>query len=282
MLSVVTFKWHKEGYRANFTAEHVHTLRDMVARHYRKPHRFICVTDDPTGLDCETIPIWDDFREVPNPTGGGRPSCYVRLKLFSKQMAKLVGKRHVCLDLDCVITGDLEPIFDRPEPIVIYQNPQRAWPYNGGLWLMNTGCRDKVYKDFDPVESPRITHERGYRGSDQAWISHKIPGEAVFNEDDGVYWFAHLRPKSVLPDNARMVFFTSDTAPWTKKQDYKWIAKHYRRTEPHFDFKVLRGGVHAGIECKAGDVIRGSIADFRILIKHRLVEQLDNDHNANG
>jgi hypothetical protein len=281
MLSVVTFKWSTPGYRAEFTPEHVHILRDMVARHYKKPHRFICITDDPTGLECETIPLWDDHREVPNPTGGGRPSCYLRLKLFSKQMKKLVGKRHVMLDLDCVITGDLEPIFDRPEDIVIFQNPQRFWPYNGGLWLQNTGCRDKVWKDFDPIESPRLTHEIGYRGSDQAWMSYKIPGEAMFNETNGVYWFAHLRPKAILPEDARIVLFTADTGPWMHKERIKWIFKHYRKTEPQFDFRVLIGGEHLGNKCKAGDILRGTMADFRILLKHNMVMKIDNDHNAN-
>lgn len=227
MLSVITFKWSTPGYRAQFTAENVHILRDMVARHYQKPHRFICITDDPTGLDCETVPIWDDHRSVPNPTGGGRPSCYLRLKLFSKEMIEVIGERHVLLDLDCVITGNLEPIFDRPEDIVIFQNPQRFWPYNGGLWLQNTGCRSKVWEDFDPVISPQITHIKNYRGSDQAWMSHKIPNEAVYNESHGVHWFAHLRPRSHLPDNARIVLFTADTGPWLHTDRIDWIRKHY-------------------------------------------------------
>jgi hypothetical protein len=227
MLSVITFKWNTPGYRAKFTAEHVNTLQSMVARHYQKPHRFICITDDPTGLKCESIPLWDDHSSVPNPTGGGRPSCYRRLKLFSREMAKVVGYRHVCLDLDCVVVGDLSPIFDRPEAIVIYQNPQRFWPYNGGLWLMNTGCRDTVWSDFDPVLSPRMSTANGFRGSDQAWMSYKIPGEAVFNETHGVYWYAMLRDRDKLPDDARIVFMTADVAPWTIKDRHTWIREHY-------------------------------------------------------
>src|SRR5690606_17846609 len=118
MISVVTFKWHTPGYRAKFTADHVNTLRRMVQRHYQAPHRFICITDDPAGLDggIEVVPLWDDYASVPNPTGGGRPSCYRRLKLFDPAMAEVIGPRFVMLDLDCVICGGLAPIFRRPGP----------------------------------------------------------------------------------------------------------------------------------------------------------------------
>src|SRR4030095_16148363 len=62
MLTVVCWKWRRPvTYRSQYAPETVHTLRRMVAAHYAKPHRFVCVTDDPTGLDgIETIPIWQD------------------------------------------------------------------------------------------------------------------------------------------------------------------------------------------------------------------------------
>ena len=168
MLSVVTFKWATPGYRATFTARHVNTLRRMVARHYAKPHRFICITDDAIGLDegIEVVPLWDDYRSVQNPTGGGRPSCYLRLKLFDPSIRNQIGDRFVMLDLDCVILGDLSPIFGRPEDAVFWRSPSKLWPYNGAIMLMNAGARPQVWEDFDPIESPKVTQARGYRGSE--------------------------------------------------------------------------------------------------------------------
>ena len=80
-LSIVTFKWKPIGnYRSIFGPEQVKVMRSMVARNYPEPHRFICVTDDPAGLeDVETVPLWDDYSHIPNPSFRGGPSCYRRL-----------------------------------------------------------------------------------------------------------------------------------------------------------------------------------------------------------
>lgn len=229
MISVVTFKWATPGYRAKFTSEHVNTLRRMVRRHYQAPHRFICITDDPAGLDggIEVVPLWDHHSSVPNPTGGGRPSCYRRLKLFDPAMAEVIGDRFVMLDLDCVICGDLSPLFDRPEDAVFWKSPTNEWPYNGAMFMANTGARPQLWQDFDPLESPKLTQAAGYRGSDQAWISYKLGwNEATWTERDGVYYYGKMRNRQSVPANARIIFTTGGSAPWTLR--HPWVRKHYR------------------------------------------------------
>ena len=229
MISVVTFKWTTPGYRANFTSEHVNTLHRMVLRHYQAPHRFICVTDDPAGLDdgIEVVPLWDHHASVPNPTGGGRPSCYRRLKLFDPAMSEVIGERFVMLDLDCVICGDLSPLFDRPEDAVFWKSPTNEWPYNGAMFMANTGARPQLWQDFDPIESPKLTQAAGYRGSDQAWISYKLGwNEATWTERDGVYYYGKIRNRQSIPANAKIIFTTGGSAPWTLR--HPWVRKHYR------------------------------------------------------
>lgn len=229
MISVVTFKWATPGYRAKFTSEHVNTLRRMVQRHYQAPHRFICVTDDAAGLDggIEVVPLWDDYASVPNPTGGGRPSCYRRLKLFDPAMSDVIGERFVMLDLDCVICGDLSPLFDRPEDAVFWKSPTNEWPYNGAMFMANTGARPQLWQDFDPLESPKLTQAAGYRGSDQAWISYKLGwNEATWADRDGVYYYGKIRNRQSIPANARIIFTTGGSAPWTLR--HPWVRKHYR------------------------------------------------------
>src|SRR5690606_3577319 len=105
VISVVVFKWKPKGhYRSSFGPEQVRTMANMVRRNYPDPHRFICVTDDATGLDdIETVPLWDDYAEIPNPSFKGGPNCYRRLKVFSRDIGKLLGERFVCLDLDMLI-----------------------------------------------------------------------------------------------------------------------------------------------------------------------------------
>jgi hypothetical protein len=127
--AVTCFKWKPApGYRSMFGPEAVNTLRAMVARHFPHPHRFICFTDDTTGLDprVEAVPIWNDFADVPSPHGGKNPSCYRRLRLFRSDMADIVGPRFVSLDLDCVVAGDLTPLWDRPEDFVMWGDTTRC------------------------------------------------------------------------------------------------------------------------------------------------------------
>lgn len=229
-VSVVCFKWQTPGYRGIFNASHVNTLRDMVARHYPDPHRFICVTDDAEGIadGIEVVPLWDDHATVPNPSGGGRPTCYRRLKLFAPDIGETLGDRIVWLDLDTVICGDLRPLWNRNEDVVLWKNPQNLWPYNGAIGMLTAGARPQVWTDFDPDTSPAQTQARGYRGSDQAWLSHKIPGEATWSAADGLYYIRNMPRdrKDVLPENARVVFFNGGYAP--QDVPFGWVKEHYR------------------------------------------------------
>jgi hypothetical protein len=45
--------------------------------------------------------------------------------------ADIFGERFVCMDLDCVIGGPLDPLFDRPEDLVLFKGTAPDRPYNG-------------------------------------------------------------------------------------------------------------------------------------------------------
>jgi hypothetical protein len=236
VLTVVTFRWQPApGYRSKFGPAEVNTLFRMVDRHYQAPHRNVCVTDDPRGLDrtIEVVPLWDDFAAIPSPHGPGNPSCYRRLKLFDPSIASLLGPRFVCLDLDTVIVGDLRPLWDRTEDFMIWGETNPKSFYNGSMFMLTAGARPQVWTDFDPRVSPRLTKRAGRFGSDQGWISYCLgPGEATWGRDDGVYSFrVHLEPNNGgedLPANARIVMFHGKVDPWSwKGQRLAWVREHY-------------------------------------------------------
>lgn len=235
MISVVCFKWRTEGYRSKFSGTHVNVLRNMVARHYPEPHRFICVTDDDTDIDSgiEVVPLWDDFAHVPNPSWQNSPSCYRRLKVFSKEFGDVAGERFVCMDLDVVIVGDLRPLFNRPEPFVAWRDPGGIWPYNGSMYMMSAGARPQVWDDFDPERSPRLAHEAKCLGSDQGWMSYRLGrGEAVWTTADGVlsYRMQVAPDRATLPHGARVIVFHGVPDPWDRQARIAspWIEEHYR------------------------------------------------------
>lgn len=236
MLRVICWKWRpKKGYRSEFSADTVNVLRNMVARHYNKPHEFVCITDDATGIDpkIRIIPLWNDYAEVSNPFGNLQPSCYRRLKAFSKEASQLIGERFVSLDLDSVIVRDMAPVWDRPEDFVIWGDTSPRTPYNGSMFLLKAASRTRVWETFDPTISPRASRAAGYFGSDQAWIGKALgPNERKWSTKDGVYSFRnHILPGGgTLPPGARVVFFHGKYDPWHKdiQHKYPWVAQHYR------------------------------------------------------
>jgi len=228
-LKVVCFKWTRNttGYMlpavCDYGPKHVRILKAMVERNLSIPHSFICITDDPTGLDdIQTIPLWDKCRNL-----GG---CYNRLYAFSEDMRSLIGDRFVMIDLDCVITGDITPLFDTDDDFKIngYFFGDFDQYYNGGLILMNAGARKQVWDDFDPIRSPNQVANTDYViGSDQAWIRIRLgKGEKRFTEEEGVYNFIRLKNQR-LPDDAKIVFFAGKRDPSTCL-DTDWVREHWR------------------------------------------------------
>lgn len=236
--AVVCWKWETPPlYRSVFGPEVVNTLRRMVQRHFDRPHRFICVTDNPAGLDpdVEVVSLWNDFSTIWSPHGNPSryPSCYRRLRAFHPAIAKVFGPRFVQIDLDLVVTGDLAPLWDRPEDFVIWGDTNPHTLYNSSMILMTAGTRSQVWTDFNPQVSPGLAKQAGNHGSDQAWISYRLgPGEAKWTRADGVYSFRNeIAPVDVkrLPDDARIVMFHGQNDPWNAyvQQNCPWVREYY-------------------------------------------------------
>lgn len=242
MLEVVCWKWKPQRqYRSHFGPEAVNVLRRMVARNLQLPHRFTCITDDATGIDPEVriIKLWNDYADIPSPSGPHNPSCYRRLRMFAPDAVDLIGERIVSMDLDTVITGDLTPLFDRDDDFVIWGGqsiqPHLRVPfcwYNGSLMMLRAGTRTKVWDEFDPVRSPSIAHRANSRGSDQGWISYVLgKGEKMWTDADGVLSYRnHIHPRGhQLPKHARIVAFHGKHDPWMASVQAMdpWIKEYY-------------------------------------------------------
>src|ERR1041384_7817254 len=108
MLVISTWWWGDK-----YSEEYVLKLKRGVTRQLTQPHRFIVITErervwlPPEGI--ERISIKDP--ELLSVKG-----CFVRLRMFDTnwQLSYNIQDRLVCLDLDMVITGQLDKLFDRP------------------------------------------------------------------------------------------------------------------------------------------------------------------------
>ncbi len=253
MITVVCWKWQRSttGHQlpnvGDYTLRHVHTLQSMIARNTNVPHRFVCCTDDPRGLDCETVPLWPEWAEL-----GG---CYRRLRMFAPDFT-LFGKRWLSIDLDTVITGNIDHLLEMDAPFAIHRYAYSGHPqqhYNGGLILMNQGARPQVWERFDPEKTPleiaELNRARKLIGSDQAHISRVLgDGEVSIGPRDGVMEFMALpdvrkqrrrfrgnrapgyveppMPPPTLPGNARMIMFSGPRDP--VQCALPWVQEHYR------------------------------------------------------
>lgn len=257
--TLVTFKWKsKKTYRSVYDSGRVNILYTLLKRHYPQMQRFVCVTDDPKGLNkgIETYPIWSDHAEIPNPTWENGPSCFRRLKVFDPWFESVAGPRFAMIDIDMVPVGDLTPIFERPEPFVIWRPKSSKIKFCASLILMDAGVCPLIWTGFDPTWALDSMKAAGCRGSDQGWLQLMLgdvtPG---FTQENGVYGYAelaHYKPfppsglhrthyrerkyramvkdKRLLPPDARLVIFAGKPDPWEPeaKKMSPWLKDHYR------------------------------------------------------
>jgi hypothetical protein len=236
-IAFICWRWQPvPGYRSKFSPHTIAVLQAMLARNYKGPHELICVTDRPAEVPhgIRAIKLWDDFSNIPSPHGGAYPSCYRRLKMFSREAADFIrAPRFASIDLDVVITDDITPLFSDPGDFKMYGDTARGTPYNGSLIYNRIGTRSQLWEKFDPKLSPRQGLARRYIGSDQAWIGVCLgPNERKFTARDGVYSYRNeILPKGGhLPAGARMVIFHGAHDPWSPfvQARHSWVKKHYR------------------------------------------------------
>jgi hypothetical protein len=211
-LTVLTFKWH--GWRDVFHADHVNALGRMLQHYLKIPHRLICITDEPEGVQCETFPVWADPFVPRKPT---KHDTYRRLKLFSVWAAQQWPGWILVIDLDVVIVGDMTPLITWDDFRILKGGVSR---YRAGMWLHRTGSRVHIWESFDPETSPFVittytTNGKPWRGSDQGWISVQCPHERTYTSADGVYmWLGQVKRRGKIPPNARIIFPMGDVKPW--------------------------------------------------------------------
>ena len=240
MLTIVGFLWRDPECRTQYNEEHVNMWARMIDRNLTIQHRFVVLTDFPDANFDRLIMVkrlWDDHRYVRHETWRPEfPQCYVRLKIFSREMADLLGPRFVSIDLDCVVTGNLDDLFAREEDFLIYRRPirlseDRKNPYQASMFMMDAGTRAKVWDDFrgeaSLAEVANKQNAKFFLQTDQGWMLYKLgPNEKGWSMDDGVYswpWMQHKRI-SEPPQGARMIFFHGKNKPW----DYDWIRRCYQ------------------------------------------------------
>jgi hypothetical protein len=251
-INIVCWKWNPVNKNAPntkkksaYSAYHVNALYQMLKDNTTLQFRLICVTDDLKGLhrSIEVVPLWDDFREL--------GACFTRLVCFQKDF-DLFGKRFFSIDLDCVITGNIDHILTRTEPFLIWSPEEndlsrRSVDYCGSIFAMDVGAQCQVYDTFDPSLLRLNRHGRYSGGSDQKQISKKAQNVITLGQKDGIYNFMpDVQPLGkVLPKDCCIVFFNGLYMPDDPiiANEFPWVRKFYpavARGEKRYDPEMIR------------------------------------------
>ena len=103
IVNVLCMKWGTK-----YPADYVNRLYSMVARNMQRKFRFVCLTEDGQGLaeQIESFPLPELSVDLGGPERG-----WNKLAVFAEELYDLKGKV-LCLDLDLIITGSLDDLFD--------------------------------------------------------------------------------------------------------------------------------------------------------------------------
>lgn len=152
---IICMKWGKL-----YGADYVNVLFRACRGTTPRPFRFVCLTDDNTGIDpeVETFPIPDIGLEQSHFRGGGWP----KFSVFLRDLYGLTG-RALFVDLDTMVLSDLGPLFDQPGRLVALDGGPNWRPRGGnappetgtGIFAFDIGREhetlDKLLSDRDNI-----------------------------------------------------------------------------------------------------------------------------------
>lgn len=224
MLAVCTWLW---GSKYNML--YVERLHAGLCKHLKQPFRFLLMTDREREI---ALRPGMERHAIKDPELTKIPGCFARLRMFDRgwQQNRKLDETVVCLDLDVVITGPLDKLFDRKEPIVFLKgaNSINPCPFNGSVFLFQVGAHHELWNDFSLAAVSTIKQHKF--PDDQGWFWHKIPKAATWQvgRESGIYAFR--KPGWVrtdeLPPDAKMVVFPGHRDP--QQFNYlSWIRQHW-------------------------------------------------------
>ncbi len=240
MQTIVCMKW---GTR--YPADFVNRLYSMVMRNTVRQTRFICFTEDPTGLSdgIITAPLPDI--NIPERVAW---TPWRKLSLWRADLGKDVPGGiegdALFLDLDMVITGPLDDFFDfAPGAYCVIENfTQRGKGIgNTSLFRFPVGPHAHIFDVFNADPESVLAKYR----IEQQYISGEIEGQrfwpdlwcASFKHDLMPRWPLNFVQVPALPSETRVVAFTGKPDPdealigeYPVEKAWKKIYKHVRPT----------------------------------------------------
>ena len=232
MIDIVCFKWGPK-----FTAEYVNNLYSAIQRNTTIEHRFICYTDDPEGVECETRPFLIDL-----------PVWWYIIGLTNPEHEH--NDQLVYMDLDTIITGSIDHILTLDKPFATISDFGWTSGLQTAYIMWNKSVRDAVWKHFTtkykPADYPKLDCDYTKWGGTNQFLEecmgvvriNKNPKPAIQDAPPVVrlqdvypgecvsYKAQSLQNTQQLNDNIKMVFFHGKPQP--HEVDNAWLKEHWK------------------------------------------------------
>jgi hypothetical protein len=234
MQTIACIKWGTP-----FPPDYVNRLYRGAMRNVSRPTRFIAFTDDPAGLDPGVVAM--PIPAIDLPVKGMRLGPWRKLALWSRDIG--FDGDILFLDLDVVVTANLDPFFDfEPGKLCLIENWTQEsqgvgnssvmrFPAGGAPHLVDRFEKDAIAMSFRYVnEQTYLSRESGLPTAfwPKDWcVSFKFTMTPRFP--------ANLWRETVLPPDARIVVFTGHPRPHEALQGKwpaPWYKKHYKSLRP--------------------------------------------------
>ena len=184
MLNVLCLK-----FGTKYSADYVNKLYNMVQRHLTVPHRFVCFTEDSTGLNSNI-----EIRTLP--VDPGIKGWWWKTYLF-KADHFIAGEPNLYLDLDIVIVNNIDKLVtEKPGNFMGFEDPSRVFSKQPKLNSSVMRWQSGHLSDIWEIYTSNRLKAAGLQG-DQDWI-----------------WRLHQDKIKFYPN------------PWI--QSYKWQVRSHR------------------------------------------------------
>ena len=209
-LDALTVACVKHG--TKYGPDYVNRLYAMVRRHLPGDWRFVCHTDDPSGLRPE-VGVIDISRT-------GLRGWWTKLALFDPA-TPIVDRTVLYLDLDTVVVGDLRFIGELKVGFHIMEHPD-APGFNSSVMLFDRAFAAPLHERFRTADMDRLP-------GDQDWIEECLPGIETFPHGlTHVYRGLHpdLDSAGLAGTGIRIVTFPTEPKPHQVR--HGWVPEHWR------------------------------------------------------
>jgi len=223
--------------------EYVNRLYAMVRSNVTGPLRFVCLTDDPTGiraevecLPCTSINVTSKWKE----TGWRKISLFAP----SERLLGFTGD-WLFIDLDVVVTGNMDGFFEyEPErPFVVMRNWTQMDKVigNTSVYRFRVGCAthllEKLEREGLEAQLLKYPNSQTFISNEIGNIMHFWPDAwcALFKVQCIPAWPMRLFQAPVIPKGCKIIAFPGMPNPpdaavgsWPEKKFYKRLYKRIR------------------------------------------------------